>query len=92
VMGPGAKQDALPVTLIANQVFGGHPEDRANAIAASEANTRAVMTEVPPDRLLVMHLGEGWDRLCAHLGVPVPDRPYPRRNSAEELMARTATL
>ena len=36
---------------------------------------------IPADRLLVLQLGEGWDRLCEFLGKPVPDVPYPRSNS-----------
>ncbi|KAI7875055.1 hypothetical protein K492DRAFT_221542 [Lichtheimia hyalospora FSU 10163] len=36
---------------------------------------------IPADRLLILQLGEGWDRLCEFLGKPVPDVPYPRSNS-----------
>ena len=32
------------------------------------------------------NLGDGWAPLSAHLGVPVPDQPYPTRNSAEEFV------
>lgn len=39
---------------------------------------------VPADRLLIMELGEGWDRLCAFLGKDVPDEPYPNVNSTVE--------
>lgn len=78
---------SLGVALIANQVFGGQPRDRAHAIGVYEANVRAVKAVVPPDRLLVHSLGDGWEPLCAHLGVPIPDRPYPSRNSASEFRA-----
>ncbi|KAJ8663310.1 hypothetical protein O0I10_000549 [Lichtheimia ornata] len=40
-----------------------------------------VKKTIPADRLLVLQLGEGWDRLCEFLGKPVPDVPYPRSNS-----------
>jgi hypothetical protein len=72
---------------IANQVFGGRPRDRAHAISVYEANVRAVKAVVPPDRLLVHNLGDGWEPLCAHLGAPIPDQPYPSRNSAGEFRA-----
>ncbi len=62
--------------------FGGKPLDREVAIAAYEANVRAVRQTVPAGRLLVHELGDGWEPLCAHLGVPVPDVPYPRGNAA----------
>ena len=45
----------------------------------------AVCQLVPPDQLLVFHVGEGWDKLCAFLGVVAADTfkigPYLRNNS-----------
>jgi len=80
-------QDALGLTLIASQVFAGRPHDRAHAIAVYEANVAAVMATVPRERLLVHRLGDGWEPLCAHLGVPVPDEAYPNRNNTKEFRA-----
>jgi hypothetical protein len=65
-------------------VFGGRPDDRAHANAIYEDNVRAVKATVAPGRLLVHELGDGWEPLCAHLGVPVPAEPYPSRNAAAE--------
>jgi hypothetical protein len=76
--------DSLGLALISKQVFGGRPQDRAHAIAVYEANVQAVRATVPPDRLLVHNLGDGWTPLCAHLGVAVPNQPYPSRNSASD--------
>lgn len=39
---------------------------------------------IPRERLLIYRVSEGWDPLCAFLGVPVPDKPFPRVNSREE--------
>lgn len=39
---------------------------------------------VPPERLLVMNLKEGWQPLCEFLDKPVPMEPFPRLNDAEE--------
>lgn len=47
-----------------------------------------VKNTIPADRLLVMQLGEGWDRLCEFLDKPVPDVPYPRANSTESFRSR----
>lgn len=74
---------SLGRALIAEQVFGGRMTDRDHAIAIYKAHVEAVMTEVPPGRLLVHRIGDGWPALCAHLGVSVPDQPYPRANSAD---------
>jgi hypothetical protein len=80
--------DSLGIALIANQIFGGRPFDREHVIGVYTAHVAAVQAEVPPDRLLVHRLGDGWPPLCAHLGVPVPDVPYPVRNAAAEFRAR----
>jgi len=83
-------QDALGVTLIASQVFAGRPKDRAAAIAVYEANVEAVIATVPAERLLVHRLGDGWEPLCAHLGVPVPAQPYPNRNNTKDFQTAFA--
>lgn len=46
--------------------------------------TQAYFKDRPGD-LLVIDItdGAGWDPLCAFLGVPVPDEPFPWLNSAE---------
>lgn len=38
---------------------------------------------VPPEKLLVMELKEGWAPLCKFLGVPVPAGPLPRANDTK---------
>ncbi len=80
--------DALGRILVHDKVFGGRTQDRAHAIATYEANISRVKAVVPKDRLLVHALGDGWEPLCAHLGVPVPDQPYPSNNSAKEFRER----
>ncbi len=37
---------------------------------------------VPPDKLLIMDVKDGWEPLCKFLEVPVPDEPMPRANDA----------
>ncbi len=44
-----------------------------------------VIASLPPERLLVFQARDGWEPLCAFLGVPVPAEPYPRVNSSEEM-------
>lgn len=52
------------------------------------AHTEAVKRDVPADRLLVWDVGEGWDPLCAFLGVPVPDAPLPHANDRSTFLDR----
>ncbi|KAF3025085.1 hypothetical protein E8E14_014542 [Neopestalotiopsis sp. 37M] len=44
------------------------------------AHEEMVRRTVPPERLLVMKLSDGWEPLCKFLGKPVPDEPFPRVN------------
>ena len=53
-------------------------------------HTEAVIAGVPKDRLLVFEVAQGWEPLCAFLGVPVPDTPYPRENTTADFQARAA--
>ncbi|MER8798879.1 hypothetical protein NKH75_32975 [Mesorhizobium sp. M0984] len=43
-----------------------------------------------PGRLLVHNLGDGWEPLCLHLGVAVPDQSYPNRNNTKEFQSALA--
>jgi hypothetical protein len=51
-------------------------------MAVYEAHRQDVIATVPTTRLLVHELGDGWEPLCRHLAVPVPDQSYPSRNNA----------
>jgi len=83
-----ADPDSLVHTLLAAQELQGRPDDRDHVCALYQAHVAEVLATVPPDRLLVHGLGDGWAPLCAHLGVPVPDVPYPSRNAAEAIQAQ----
>lgn len=80
--------ESLGANLIARQVFGGRPQDRDHAITLYNTHVAEVLAEVPTNRLLVHSLGDGWEGLCAHLAVPVPDHPFPNRNSAAALRSQ----
>jgi hypothetical protein len=53
--------------------------DRKGAIEVFRRNTEEVRA-LGPDRALVWRPAEGWEPLCAFLGVPVPDEQFPRLN------------
>ena len=82
-------QDRASVAVrVIEKAFGDHADDRAHMIGAYEAHVVEVIATVPKDRLLVHNLGDGWDPLCAHLGVPVPAEPYPSRNTTADIQSR----
>lgn len=59
-------------------------DDEAACIAAYEAHNARVIAEVPAERLLVWTPSDGWEPICAALGLAVPDAPFPRTNTSEE--------
>ncbi|NNE24784.1 MAG: sulfotransferase family protein [Rhizobiales bacterium] len=70
--------------LVGKKVFAGRAGDRDHAISLYERNTAEVQAAFPPERLLTYTVGDGWEPLCAFLGKPVPDTPFPRTNSTEQ--------
>jgi hypothetical protein len=75
-------------TMIWDGFFGGRFGDRAYAIAVYERHNAAVLREAPRDRLLTYSVGTGWGPLCAFLGVPVPDEPFPHLNDPARFWGR----
>ncbi|MBX9387503.1 sulfotransferase family protein [Streptomonospora nanhaiensis] len=59
--------------------------DEKRAVEVFEAHTAAVTEAVPAERLLVYEIGQGWEPLCAFLGVAVPDTPFPHLNDTEAM-------
>jgi hypothetical protein len=55
---------------------------REAMIASFLRHNDGVKRAIPPERLLVFRVAEGWPPLCRFLGVPVPDVPFPRVNDA----------
>lgn len=60
---------------------------REGAMAGYEAHNAAVRAAIPAGRLVEWRAGDGWEPICAALGVPVPDEPFPHVNTTEEFQA-----
>jgi hypothetical protein len=57
--------------------------DEELAVAAFHRHTARVKESIPPKRLLVFDVRQGWAPLCAFLGVPPPaDEPFPHLNDS----------
>jgi hypothetical protein len=64
-------------------------EDRDETIRIVEKHNREVIATVSPQRLLVFDVKEGWEPLCAFLGVPDPaGEPFPHLNDAIDFSRR----
>ena len=57
--------------------------DPEGAMAGYERYNAEVRASAPPDRLVEWRPGDGWEPLCAALGVSVPGEPFPRLNARE---------
>lgn len=82
----------LATKVIWSGVFGGRFLDKPYALSVYQEHIEAVKAHIPPERLLVYDVKEGWAPLCAFLGVPVPAEPFPRRNDTAEFRRRITIL
>lgn len=62
-------------------------DDKRAAMAAYERHNDEVRASVADERLLEWKPGDGWAPLCAALGLPVPDAPFPHVNSTADFRA-----
>lgn len=69
--------------LLHVQTFGRRERDKAPTIAVFKAHIEEVKRVVPPERLLVYEVKQGWEPLCRFLEVPVPETPFPHVNDTE---------
>lgn len=70
--------------IIWRGVLDGRFADRRYAIGVFDRHVEEVRDGLPAGRLLVYNVAEGWEPLCAFLGVAVPDEPFPNINDATE--------
>jgi hypothetical protein len=65
------------------------PRDEALTKAGYERHNAEVRAEVPAERLIDWKPEDGWDPICAGLGLPVPDEAFPHTNTTAEFRAMT---
>jgi hypothetical protein len=76
----GRKMREMCRRLIWERTLRGAMPDRAAAAAQYQRHIDEVVAGVPADRLLVFSANQGWGPLCAFLGLPVPETPFPNIN------------
>ena len=85
---PFLKRMQRLTNIIWQDTFQGRFEDKAYAIDVFNRHIEEVKRTVPPERLLVFDVKQGWEPLCRFLGVPVPSTPFPRMNDTAEFVGR----
>lgn len=78
--------------LILEDTFGGEIDDKAHVIEVYKKNSTDVLAAFGRDRLLVFDPNEGWEPLCAFLGVPVPSESFPHTNTTADFLGRRGSL
>ncbi len=82
---PPHGRDMLDAFMVfaAPKTFGGRHADKDAAIAAYRRRADEVRAAIPPERLLVFDVADGWEPLCRFLGHKVPKTPFPKTNPNE---------
>lgn len=76
----GRKFGEMSNKLIWGRVLKGVMGDKAKASARYNAYLAEVKAAVPPEKLLVFSVDQGWGPLCRFLSVPEPNEPFPNLN------------
>lgn len=58
--------------------------NEAAMIDAYERHNAAVRAEIAPDRLIDWTPNDGWAPICNHLGLAIPEAPFPLTNTMNE--------
>jgi hypothetical protein len=61
-------------------------------MADYQRHIEEVKAGVPPERLLIFTVDQGWEPLCRFLGVPVPAAPFPNVNDRAQIKQMLAGM
>jgi hypothetical protein len=84
---PGMEGWFASVHELFSDRFCGDLGDAEAMMDAFVRHNEQVRAGIPADRLLEWTPTEGWEPICARLGVPVPAEPFPRTNTTNETRA-----
>lgn len=89
--GPGSKRTAhqdLMHKIVIQQTFDERMADRDHVIKAYERRNEEIQRRVPPERLLIFRISEGWAPLCQFLDKSVPNESFPKTNTTAEYRSK----
>lgn len=69
-------------SVIVRNTFENRTGEKGFVLDVFRRNTARALAEIRSERLLHYRLGDGWEPLCAFLGVSVPDEPFPHVNDS----------
>jgi Sulfotransferase domain len=84
------------IMFITACVYGVHrfQRDRFNYVYHRHLHEVRDYFRTRSNQLLILDIcaGDGWEKLCPFLSVPIPNRPFPYANRSEEKLERTAWI
>lgn len=83
----GSPRRSMDGTSVKRTVIDDFP-NKAAVMKVFDDHIDEVKRVVPKEKLLVFEPKQGWEPLCAFLGVPVPKEPFPRVNDTAEFKKR----
>ena len=78
------------VLKVIGDLFDRRMTDKDKLIEVYERHNDQVRRTIAPERLLDYQVSQGWEPLCAFLGVDVPDEPMPKVNSTDDFRQHLA--
>jgi hypothetical protein len=78
--------------LIWERAHRGTVADRGKALAHYHDHIEKVKAAVPPEKLLIYSVDQGWEPLCRFLGMPVPAAPFPNTNDRAAIKKTIANI
>jgi hypothetical protein len=76
------------VMKVVGDLFDREMSNRAKLIQVYNRHNETVQRVIPPERLLVYNVSDGWAPLCRFLNASVPKEPMPSANSTEDFKRR----
>jgi hypothetical protein len=73
----------MPLRMV-NERFTTEWRDSDACKAAYEQHNADVRATISADRLIDWQPGDGWEPICAKLGLPVPSEPFPHANTTDD--------
>ncbi|OZJ04037.1 hypothetical protein BZG36_03571 [Bifiguratus adelaidae] len=83
----GFRQMQQLAAMLWKRDFDDRLTDKEHTIRMMEKHTQGVLDYKGKDNVLVFRVQDGWEPLCAFLGVPVPNGPFPHINDSKSFRA-----
>ena len=88
----GKKMGNMSTKLIWQRSHKGTMDDKDGAIARYHEHVEEIKAAVPPERLLIFKVDQGWEPLCKFLDVDIPKSEFPNVNDRAEIKKTIADI